>query len=171
MKILLSIILSTLYIISFSQSAKSYIDDDILKENAKIVKELITISSILQPIADSVLTHSIELFRQDAKIFNVNLPTKEIEIYLASFTKDTLATSESSGNYSLICFDLGYFISFIDEPGRLLTVLYHEFGHIYLGKKDTKIGETIMNYNYITIDLLNDPKRGMYLRNLFVTYK
>lgn len=132
------------------------------------MKELVLMLALLQPKADSIC-HRIQMqYIHDAGRYGIVLEPKWIEFNLiTTFSNDTIATSWEEDNISYVDLDLGYFVSLIDEPGRFATLVYHELSHIYLDLDDIVDDDSIMNYNYIAIDLYNEKERYYYLNKLF----
>lgn len=131
------------------------------------MKELVLILSLLQPKADSICNHIQDRYISTASQYDIHLTKEDIKFELVTtFTDDTLAVVIYETPY-VVQIDLGYYISLIDEPGRFATLIYHELSHIYLNKDDVDKGKTIMNYDYIDIDIWSDRDRFQYLYNLF----
>ena len=134
------------------------------------MKEIILIViSLLTPKADSTFKIIQDSYKIEAARYNIILPEKEIQFKLtANLTDDTLAVSEEITKVKfIVSINLGYYIYIIHEQGKLYTLLYHEFTHIYLNKDDCNRCFSIMNYNFVEIDILNNPHRKKFLYNLF----
>jgi len=131
------------------------------------MKEILLIIALLNPKNDSIC-NAIELeFLQEAKKRGIELIDKKIEYRLVELSDDTLAYS--IGEFIFI--EIGHFISFIDEPGRYKTLIYHELAHIYLNRDDITNGRSIMNYKYIEVDLDNRNARKIFLNELYYIKK
>jgi len=103
-------------------------------------------------------------FYTDAELRGKNIVKDSTLFLLQDLTNDTLAVSYRD-NYDIVIVDKSYYQTCL--LGKLYTLIYHELAHLKLRRNDKWFGSTIMNYKYLDIDLLNDPNREKYLKELF----
>lgn len=102
-------------------------------------------------------------FEQDARTYNRPLPNYEIILKPIGDTHDTIDIfylNEDSSAW-IIEFDSSYFKTL--PPEELYTLFYHQLGHCYLNRDDTT-NVSIMNYDYLDIDILEDT---YFVKELF----